>query len=68
MTANVIAHRRVGPSPHGEEWIRMVCAAMKPLGVTYVRVSTPPDKPEEVWVEGWIIQPAEQEPEPWLSL
>lgn len=47
------------------EWTGAVAITMKAKGATFMRWSHPPDKPREIYIEGWIKRPDEQGPHPW---
>lgn len=46
-------------------WIRNNCEALREIGYTFFRVSFPDERPEELWLEGWVERPVEQGPCPW---
>lgn len=46
-------------------WVDETCKAMKAKGATFFRVSHPLDKPDDMWLEGWIVKPEHQGPHPW---
>lgn len=64
--ANIIVHARIEGDSEGRDWIATVLTAVKPLGVTFVRVSAHPEDAQQVWVEGWFEKPDDQGPEPWV--
>lgn len=47
------------------EWIDATVAAMRAKGATFFRASHPLDKPDHLYMEGWLEVPAVQGPHPW---
>lgn len=57
---NIILHG------HGRrDWVEAAWAAMQAKGATWCRVSTPPDRPDEVYLEGWKVRPKDEGLHPW---
>lgn len=59
MTAEVIMRC------HVDDDIAAKVASIKAEGMAYVHVSSPPGKPDRIWLEGWIEKPADLGPRPW---
>lgn len=47
------------------EWVLEQTAKLRADGCTFFRLSHPIDKPDEMYLEGWIVKPEDQGPHPW---
>ena len=64
MSADFVSYTRLNGSGR-YEWVDATAAHFKALGATYIRVSHPIDKPDNMFLEGWRVKPEHQGPHPW---
>lgn len=65
MTADFIVRQSVMSEASLYLWLQWANAEAKERGVSFVRLSHAPEKPLDIWYEGWLVKPEDQGPEPW---